>query len=982
MKCITLGITVLVVALSTVQAQVASTEARSLSEGARILGRSEADLRDVEMSVREFVDVGLRVTSVKAVDRVTGEVIGRSVDQFGRVVSLGDVRKAAIEARSANPLRKIDPALVKAIEWTPAATLPVIAWLKFDGAALDRFRDSLRESVNLETASDEVVRELEANLADFVASSNAATVDPFVRLMRSEGFVIRYVSTTAPVVFIDSPASAVASLAGLPDVDTLYLETNDSKDGNADANATHRTDRVHQYGVRGRGVRVALLEDNGIDPACPHLNVTAWFNPGTPDPDNHIHGTAGCVASQLASRLGSAPDVDLYSANATTYSDSDVTAAGDWIAGQSLDATNLSFGPNAPTGNLRYIDRYFDYQARFTADSYVASAGNSNIGSFVGNVGWNVIAVGSHTDNDDGNWTGDVMSTFSSTGNPSTGCEKPNLCANGQDVDTLGEGPGWLTNDYNGTSFSAPHCTGNLANAMNVSPVAKLYPEACIALLMATAWHNIEGATRLSDQDGAGGLHGLAAYRVATSGRLLGTNVSAASFSNNGFYTRDIFLQGGDRTRVAIGWFSQANSGYTTDVLDADLDLTILAGQGATSGISFGGSLSFNNNFEIVEFTPPTTGWYTVRVNDFRFDGTSEGLGIAWSQKYADTSSARLRPWSPELSPVTGPTIGNPSYYMDFRCPNSPNASYVCFPSGTKVNGFGFSPQTWSPLDIDVWTNVFFEHVFTNPVYWWFGYAGTLSGSGTTLNNLFTIPDAPFLVGYTLYHVGITQEAGLPDGVKEITETDNLRFWPAGTTFTMGDDTTTVRNLPFTFKFFGVDYTSININSNGSITFGGGDVDFTETSAELLSGLPRVAFAWDDLNPSAATSPILRVREIAQGEQAYVVEFINVAEYATTNNNTVRVTLNADNSILIEYLDCALADCIVGVSPGAGLSGAAEVDLSKNGDRSFGTNVAIYEVFSGGADSLDLDSNSIYWNKVGFVPTTTNATIYRLKLDL
>ena len=51
-------------------------------------------------------------------------------------------------------------------------------------------------------------------------------------------------------------------------------------------------------------------------------------------------------------------------------------------------------------------------------DTVVASAGNSNIGSFVGNVGWNMIVVGAHTDNGDGDWNGDVMSGFSSTAIP------------------------------------------------------------------------------------------------------------------------------------------------------------------------------------------------------------------------------------------------------------------------------------------------------------------------------------------------------------------------------------------------------------------------------------------------------------------------------------------------------------------------------------------------------------------------------------
>ena len=125
--------------------------------------------------------------------------------------------------------------------------------------------------------------------------------------LRAGGLKVRYVSSTAPAVFFDANAATLRELAARPEVDTLYLETADSQDHNLDANKTHRTARVHSYGLRGRGIRVAMLEDNGVDPACPYLNISAWFNPGTPDPDNHIHGTSGCVQSSLASRLGSAP---------------------------------------------------------------------------------------------------------------------------------------------------------------------------------------------------------------------------------------------------------------------------------------------------------------------------------------------------------------------------------------------------------------------------------------------------------------------------------------------------------------------------------------------------------------------------------------------------------------------------------------------------------------------------------------------------
>lgn len=972
----------LLAASASLVAQLPSSVPNTREEAARLLGVAPTDLASFDVATRHFPYLNLKVTMAKGDHVVTGETLSVIQDASGVQYNFAQLRAAEAAARLSAPDGKFHHKLKKAVEASPDSVLPAIAWLHFDAVGYDAFANAVRESVDVAKLTIDEARALEQRITDHVMAQNALVTRPFAGTLSALGLRIRYISTTAPVVFFDADVATLRSLAERPEVDTLYLETADKSDTNDDANSTHRTDRVHNYGIRGRGSRVALLEDNGIDPACPHLVISGWFNPGTPDPDDHIHGTTGCVASRLTSRLGAAPDAEIFSANATTYSDANVTAAGDWVVTQNIDITNLSWGPNSPTGVPDYSDRYFDYQSRAFQDSYVASAGNAGLANFVGNTGWNVIAVGSHTDGGNSNWDDDVMSTFSSAANPNTGCEKPNIAANGQDVDTLGQGPDWLTDDYDGTSFSSPHAAGNLANAVSQNAFLAVYPDAAMAAIMASAWHNIEGASRLSGQDGAGGLHGLALVRLAIDGRATGTSLTPASFTTTGYYTYSIFLKSGDRTRVCAAWQSLANATYTTDTLQADLDITILAGQNVTSGTSYGSSASFNNNFEIVEFTPPTTGWYTVRVNDYSFTGTSETLGIAWSQKYEDTSHFRLRPWNSETNPIGGPTMGNASYYLDPVAPSSPSAPYVVLPSGTITVGFNFSDQTFSPLDFDIWTQLFFD-TLPSPIFWP-GSIGTLGASGSGFSNRFTVPDAPFLIGLNLYHVGFTGGPTYPDALKEISEVNTLKFWPAPIGKTLSDDGSFTQALPFGFQFFGTNYTQCHVNANGNITFNTSDGTFGESQAGFLANQPRIAAMWDDLNPGvngSSGAPILRVREVFQGNQEVVIEFINVTQFALVDDSTFRVTLSDDNSITIEYLDCSVQDCIVGISPGGGVSAAAPVDLSSFGRGTSGTNQALYEVF-GATPGLDLDSPNIYWNKIRFVPTSGTATNYRLELDI
>lgn len=52
-------------------------------------------------------------------------------------------------------------------------------------------------------------------------------------------------------------------------------------------------------------------------------------------------------------------------------------------------------------------------------------------------------------------------------------------------------------------------------------------------------------------------------------------------------------------------------------------------------------------------------------------------------------------------------------------------------------------------------------------------------------------------------------------------------------------------------SIFGTVYTSIDVNSNGRVTFGGGDTDFSATVAEALTDLPQIG-AWNDFNPGGA----------------------------------------------------------------------------------------------------------------------------------
>ncbi|HKZ76440.1 MAG TPA: PPC domain-containing protein, partial [Actinomycetota bacterium] len=155
------------------------------------------------------------------------------------------------------------------------------------------------------------------------------------------------------------------------------------------------------------------------------------------------------------------------------------------------------------------------------------------------------------------------------------------------------------------------------------NPLLHSRAEQVRAIQMASARHNIEGATRLSERDGAGALMMAAADRVL----LLGQTqfIALASFPTGSILNRTFGASVGQRVRVVMAY---SHKGASTTQPSSDLDMRVLRPGGA----SVGTSLSFDNTYEIVEFFAPVTGVYTIRINSFRGSAGTEFIGWAVSR--------------------------------------------------------------------------------------------------------------------------------------------------------------------------------------------------------------------------------------------------------------------------------------------------------------------------------------------------------------
>jgi hypothetical protein len=142
-----------------------------------------------------------------------------------------------------------------------------------------------------------------------------------------------------------------------------------------------------------------------------------------------------------------------------------------------------------------------------------------------------------------------------------------------------------------------------------------------------------------------------------------------------------------------------------------------------------------------------------------------------------------------------------------------------------------------------------------------------------------------------------------------------------GTTVGAGDDANYGSfNLGFTFPYYGTDYSTVRVCTNGWISF-------TSTSNSLSNqGIPNtgtpnalLAAFWDDLNPAAGGT----LKYYADGaNQRFIVQWTAVPIYGSTNAQTFQIVLHADGRIVYQYQTVTAAtSCSVGIENAAGTDG-------------------------------------------------------------
>ncbi len=611
------------------------TDAEVREIAARHLGVPVDTLELLKRATAAYRWSGQRVTAVKLVDTRTDRgfelAITAERSVIDDVASLGRIDQDSFVQRYGN----IEPALFDTLRSIPADRLVRVGiWLRSE-PRLAEPQDRRREDVDVQR-----MRALRGELQQVSRAANRVLVQRFDSALAAQGLRPQYSSTVAPLVFLEGNASTIRSIAGRDEVEFVYL-ARVGEDLNNTAIPSVAGSAWPTAGFEGAGVRVAIIEDDGIDFSNPNL-APAFAGRFQNDNTNlgHPTQTAGVAASRHTVYRGMAPLALLISANGGTYAAADIIAATDWaVDSADADVLNCSFG--YPVGNADHdlIARYYDHVVWNDWRSVTPAAGNSGTTLGAPGVAYNVVSVGGIDDRDTP-WHGDdtiyVNTSWQDPPSVHSDREKPELTAVATRILTTEDSAygQWITAagaGHNGTSYAAPAVAGAIARLIDRKAFLFTWPEEVKAILMAAAARTVFDATVDTDNSAVDVKEGVGTAVVPLAEKIVSQNWHTGDYLNSGSfpYNHYFYAEEDDVVRFVIVWDAHTDASYSSVSLEADLDLHVYD----PGGTRVAYSVSWDNPYEIVEFTAPSTGNYRAWIRDWRFDGTYEWLGLAWSRR-------------------------------------------------------------------------------------------------------------------------------------------------------------------------------------------------------------------------------------------------------------------------------------------------------------------------------------------------------------
>lgn len=307
---------------------------------------------------------------------------------------------------------------------------------------------------------------------------------------------IIFQSEYAPMIICKISKNAILYLNTLDCVESLslYEEMELTFEGNMDISVKSINGYYvkNSLGFDGSGVKVGQIE-----PGIPELGISELRSTKiTRHNTSGYHNHSSIVAAIIAGDSGMAPGAELYcTLNEDFYKDVE------WLISSGVSVINMSAGASN-SGTYDDCAKWVDHVVYQHNVSFVKSAGNDGETGYVSSPGnaYNVITVGGIDDNGTVKTSDDTFYTGTSIKTGSSMPSKPDVVAPGVGFSVAGR------ESRNGTSYSAPHVTGMIAQMMSFCPTLKVRPDAIKAAVAASCDRKTtrESLSRITNQEGSG----------------------------------------------------------------------------------------------------------------------------------------------------------------------------------------------------------------------------------------------------------------------------------------------------------------------------------------------------------------------------------------------------------------------------------------------------------------------------------------------
>lgn len=391
------------------------------------------------------------------------------------------------------------------------------------------------------------------------------------------------------------------------------------------------------YGLSGSGVRIGQIETSALDldrqefkqysaPFLTHwLSGTIVADPNAvsrPDGAAHAARVASIMIGEEANGVkGIARGASLYTSSTNRKDGSGYQGGYEWLLSKGVNIINMSASlwyDGIAASSYSGVSRWLDHIAIQHDVTLVVASSNDSLANTVKQSGmsYNAITVGALDDKATANRNDDERASFSSYANGSI-VSKPDICAPGDNLNMAI--PGNSYNERSGTSYATPQVTAIIAQMLQMRPEIKAKQAVIKSIVLAgvSSWKGMTSTpagtnTRaMNPQTGAGEVDSKAMRYIAQAQRYVGTTLT----SGVNTYTRTFNVPASDTlSRVALTWLRNARvsdhmkePGTNAGCAKLKLEVTAPGGQVYTSYVA-------KENCQLVSFTPPKSGTYTVKV--------------------------------------------------------------------------------------------------------------------------------------------------------------------------------------------------------------------------------------------------------------------------------------------------------------------------------------------------------------------------------